>query len=99
MQGNILLGLTVGWPFAAALLGYLAGRFSKRMRNYAVDLSILLELFLIASLAVQVWQGETVIFEAAGICSLGLCFVLDGFRALFGLLSGIFVADVSADVK
>ncbi|BFL48309.1 complex I subunit 5 family protein [Lactonifactor longoviformis] len=87
MQGNILLGLTVGWPFAAALLCYLTGRFSKRMRNYAADFSILLELLLFASLAVQVWQGETVTFEAAGICSLGICFVLDGFRALFGLLS------------
>jgi formate hydrogenlyase subunit 3/multisubunit Na+/H+ antiporter MnhD subunit len=87
MQGNFLLGLAVGWPFAAALAGYLAGRKNKTLRNYIVDLSIFLEFLLVAVLCIGVWRGETVEFGVSGICNLGIYFTLDGFRVLFGLLS------------
>ena len=86
MQGNLLLLILVLFPMAAALLGYLIGRRSKRARDVFVMVCGVAELLALLALS---WAtvGQTLTFSCSGICAMGIRLVLDDFRRVYGLVA------------
>ena len=75
MQGNLLLLILVLFPMAAALLGYLIGRRSKRARDVFVMVCGVAELLALLALS---WAtvGQTLTFSCSGSCALGIRLVM-----------------------
>lgn len=81
MKNNTLLFLVL-WPMLGGLLSYVAGRFSRKVRDYAADLVCLVELAITLSLYKHI-GSELVI---PGVCGLGMKFTLDGFRYIYAVI-------------
>lgn len=85
---SILLGFMVFFPMVSAIISYLTGRASKSARDYLADavtgiefgISLFLFFFMLK-------KGENIVCNIPEICGMGLHFVLDGFRALYGSIA------------
>ncbi|MGN0777864.1 MAG: hypothetical protein ACI4MJ_01830, partial [Aristaeellaceae bacterium] len=75
---NALLPLLCFLPMLAALGCYIAGRFSKPLRDTLVAVTGLLVFALAALTAMQPEMS----FSIPGFCGLGLNLKADGFRSL-----------------
>ena len=85
---NTLLIAAVLFPMAAAIVGYIAGRIKKNIRDYFADIVTGMEFGFFLYLFIQFMQGsESVLVELPGICGMGLHFTIDGFRALYGTIA------------
>lgn len=86
---SFLLGFTVFFPMISAVIGYLAGRKNKEIRDYLADIvtGVELAVFLLLLVFVAGRGGEGAAFNIPGVCGMGLCFTLDGFRALYGSIT------------
>ncbi len=85
---GLLLCITVFFPMVSAIVGYLIGRKNKSMRNYFADAVTGLEFVLFFILLLQIiLKGGHIDMEIPQICGLGLHFMLDGFRALYGTIA------------
>ena len=82
MQKCYLLLFLVLWPMSGGLLCYIAGRFSRTVRDYLADLVCLIELGVIVSC--HKYIGSTL--NIPGICGLGLNFSLDWFRFIYAVI-------------
>jgi len=91
------LAFVVFFPFAAGLLAYGAGssfggkaevlsKGRENLRDGIASLSAVLEFVGILVLAVISCRGAEgkIFLEISEVCGLGLSFVLDGFRAVYG---------------
>ncbi len=103
MEGNVMLFFLVFFPMAGAVVSYLVGRKHKTGRDYAADFVVAVEfaamLYVFVSYFTAAgWIGQNPAgLEAApgyvtygnipGVCGMGLHFILDGFRALYGLVA------------
>ena len=87
MQGSVLLAVLVFWPMLAATLGYLIGRRDKTARDRFVGLATALECLLAVILLVRVARGDTLGFSLPGLFGFGLNLELDGFRAIYALIT------------
>ncbi len=103
MEGSFMLAFLVFFPMVGAGISYLIGRRSKDARDYAVNVVAAVEFaaMLYAAGAYFRAEGWTAaeqagMKEAAGyvvygnipeVCGMGLHFVLDGFRVLYGLIA------------
>lgn len=83
MYGNIITGLVAG-SMAAALVSYLIGRKSKKVRDYFVMAVTAAEFAVMAGLLLSGGQGG---LSLPGVCGMGLSFRLDGFRKVFALVT------------
>ncbi len=85
---SILLGFMVFFPAVSAIISYLAGRVNKNVRDYLADVVTGIEfgvsLFFVLF---TIQKGETVVCDIPEVCGMGLHFVLDGFRALYGCIA------------
>ena len=80
---NLLLPILVFLPMLSALISYLIGRKSKKLRDTFVIALCCAELvcaLLVLSLS---FAGKTLSFSVPAICGMGLTFKADGFRALY----------------
>ncbi len=85
---SILLGFMVFFPMAAAIISYMAGRVNKKARDYFADMVTGIEFGLSLFMLLRFVQGgEAVVCHIPEICGMGLHFVLDGFRALYGCIA------------
>lgn len=84
---SFVLGFTVFFPMISAVICYLAGRKSKNIRDYFADVATGAEFIVFLFLLVFVTGGENVSLNISKICGMGLCFTLDGFRALYGSIA------------
>ena len=86
---NILICLIVFLPMAAAIIGYIIGRFQKDTRSYFADIvtGIVFALTLYLFLQILVQSTPGVLIEIPYICGMGLHFTLDGFRAMYGMIA------------
>lgn len=84
---SFVLGFTVFFPMISAVICYLAGRKSKNIRDYFADVATGAEFIVFLILLVFVTGGENVSLNISKICGMGLCFTLDGFRALYGSIA------------
>lgn len=91
---NLLLYTVVFGPMAAGILSYILGRFHKDLRSRFADLTTGLVFGIFLYLFWQMlppgqntssgikWQADL-----PEICGMGLHFLLDGFRALYGMIA------------
>lgn len=84
-----LIGSLVFLPMAAAFGGYLAGRYKKSVRDYFVMGATGIEFFLFAVLFLPMAAGGERVLSAdfPGVCGMGLHFMLDGFRVMYGMIA------------
>ncbi len=92
------LMILVLFPFMAGILVYFISNFGKdswgiaekreKIRNHTVILAAVLEFMGMVLLAVMsVSRGEQVLYlELPDICGLGISFVLEGFRVVYGCI-------------
>lgn len=84
MKGDVILLFLTLWPCAGGVVSYLIGRRNKKARDYFADFAAVLEFAVMAVLFLNVLGGASYSFRLEHICSRGLYFKLDGFRALYG---------------
>ncbi len=103
MKGDLVLFHVIWFPFAAAFLCYLTGKWHKMIRDRFLQLSVILEMGLMALAAAAYFQevglaadptissfhvGELQ-FMWEGFCMQGLYLKLDGFRLLYGCIAAL----------
>ncbi len=75
-------------PLAAAPLGWLIGKYRKKLRDYYVSLVCLAEFALLLFLFVLTLRGiDCGAAYVPKICGMGLYFRMDGFRVLYGTVA------------
>ncbi len=86
---RFLLYTAVFFPMTAAIVCYLAGKKSKRIRDYFADAVTGVEfgLFLFLFLHYIMKGSEQTVYEIPEVCGLGLYVTWDGFRALYGTIA------------
>lgn len=86
---QILIYSIVFGPMAAALLCYVIGRLQKNIRDYFADAitGLTFALTLCMFLLAQANSFPEVSAEIPYLCGMGLHFTLDGFRALYSIIS------------
>lgn len=86
MRGNPVLLFPIVWPMLGGLMSFLAGRVSKRLRDYVADVVTLVEL----AAACHCWRFLGAPGDAAlridGFCALGLSLKIDGFRLVYAVV-------------
>ncbi len=87
MSGNLNLCTVVFFPFAAAFLCYLSGRFHKGLRDRLEQLLVTAEFALMVYAASFFFRDGTQEFFWEGFCGMGLYLKLDGFRVLYGCIA------------
>jgi len=81
---HYLLTAPVFLPLAAAPLSFLAGRFSRKIRDGFFCAVLAAELLLCLALA---FSGEGLALTLPGICGMGLNFVSNGFRGIYAAIA------------
>ena len=81
MKNYTLLFLVV-WPMLGGLVSYVAGKYSRRVRDYTADVICLCELAV--TLSCYRYIGAEI--SIAGVCGLGIKFTLDGFRYIYAVI-------------
>ncbi len=86
---DILVYSIVFLPMAAALIGYIIGRYQKDVRSYFADIITGITFALCLYLLIQtLTQGtQNILVEIPYICGMGLHFTLGGFRAMYGTIA------------
>lgn len=84
---NTILLSAVFLPMLGGVLSYVIGRRSKTARDYAVWAFAAAEFVLAMVLMAAAYNGSKASVSIAEICGMGLSFKLDGFRALYVLIS------------
>ena len=87
-----MLLFLVFFPMLAAVCGYLIGRKDKKLRDRAVQIFCLIEFGVAAAAMGLVVAGKELSAGIPGFCGFGLSFKLDGFRALYALVVGVFLS-------
>lgn len=86
MSGLLLTGVLL--PMGAAFIGYVLGQKNKVLRDYFADIVTGITFGIFLYFAVRMANGgEGFLVEIPEICGLGLCFSMDGFRALYGAIA------------
>lgn len=94
MNESMILPILVFYPFAGAVLAGIAGRNRETLRDYLADFIAVSEFILMLVLffnnAGNAGQGGAASLYRCylpGICGMGLHFMMDGFRMLYGLIA------------
>ena len=87
MQETILLPVIVFEPMAGALITWLIGRRSKRIRNLAAVAVTAAEALLILRMILLVCGGASLACSLPDILG-GIRFEADGFRATYACVAG-----------
>ncbi len=86
---NILIYSTIFGPMAAAVIGYIIGRYDKDLRSRFADAvtGITFGIFLYLFIQVLTEDPPEILAKIPDVCGLGLHFTLDGFRAMYGMIA------------
>ena len=83
MSGNYILLFPIVWPMLGGVMSFLAGRASKRLRDYIADVVALVELAAVCHLGYFLGDGQASFLRIDGFCVFGLSLKLDGFRFVY----------------
>ncbi len=87
MSGNYIIIFLVTFPFASGLIIYLTGRMNKKNIQNTAMLLVIAE-FTVALVAVnKLSHNGILISQMQGFSGLGAGFVMDGFRAVFVMIT------------
>ena len=86
---NILIYCVIFGPMAAAVAGYIIGRYRKDTRSRFADLvtGITFGIFLYLFIQTLTQGTSETLTEIPYLCGMGLHFTLDGFRAMYGMIA------------
>ena len=89
-----ILGFVVFFPMVSALVCYLIGKKDKKGRDYFADAATGMELaaFLLLFFLTKNSAGpshQDLMLEIPEVCGMGLHFVLDDFRMLYGGIAAL----------
>ena len=84
---EIILPFLVFWPIAGSLISYLIGRRNKHTRDYFASFVTVAEFVAAAIPLGPIAAGAELHFHWRNFCGQGLYFKLDGFRAIYALIS------------
>lgn len=88
MDRTIILAILVFLPMLGALLAVLADKWSGTARTVTVGIATVAEFFIMLGQSIAFWRhGEELLLVLPEICGLGLNFVMDGFRSVYGLVA------------
>lgn len=79
MSGSIFVLLLVLWPMLAAFIVYITGRFSKRIRDFAVVVSVLAEAAIYFACVIM----APLAFRLDDFCGLGISLEFYDFRLIY----------------
>lgn len=84
-----MLGFVVFFPMFSAVIGYLIGKKNKKGRDYFAYTATGVEFLVFLALLFLMHErgGQTVMLNISEICGMGLHFVLDDFRVLYGCIA------------
>ncbi len=89
MQGDLQLLLTILLPIAAAPLAYALGHWRKASAVWVLTLISAVSVASFSVLLNTIQQGNRNYIAVEGICSFGIAFRTDGFRALYALIASV----------
>ena len=86
---SILIYSVIFGPMAAAVAGYIIGRYRKDARSRFADLvtGITFGIFLYLFIQTLTQGPSESLTEIPYLCGMGLHFTLDGFRAMYGMIA------------
>lgn len=86
---SLVICSLVFFPIAAAPIGYVIGRKRKDFRDYFVDIITGVEFGIFSFLFINMLinGSSSTSIDIPGFCGLGLSFMLDGFRILYGTIA------------
>lgn len=99
VEGNNMLPCLVFFPMVGAMIAYWVGRKSETVRDYTARIIVILEFVMmlyVFCMYDMAWQlsgnpansfGYPSSYHISGFCGMGLHFVIDGFRVLYGLIA------------
>ncbi len=87
MSGNPVLLFLVLYPMIGAVVSYLTGRRSKKLRDDIVQFVGVSEFLIFLTLLIVSDADEPAVFAWRDFCGMGISFSLDGFRLLWGLIA------------
>ncbi|MCM1127723.1 MAG: sodium:proton antiporter [Lachnospiraceae bacterium] len=86
---SFMLGFTVFFPMISAVVCYATGKKKKEIRDYLADAVTGIEFIVFLMLLIWVIRNNrSITLNIPEACGMGLCFTLDGFRALYGSIAG-----------
>ncbi|WP_243008965.1 complex I subunit 5 family protein [Clostridium sp. AM58-1XD] len=83
-MGDYRIAWAVFWPFAAAVISYIIGKYDKAWRNHFASAAMVMEFTWLLFLYPH---GSTAEFTWAGFCEGGIYLKADGFRWLYGMIA------------
>jgi len=86
-MGEIVLAIVIFWPMLAAVIGYVLGRKDERARDTFV-LAAVAFTFGLSLLLAFFFSGTELCLSGVGSGALVFHFRIDGFRALYGCVTG-----------
>jgi len=96
MNQSILLNSIILLPFLFGLCNYFIGDKRPALRDAFAILTTSLVLLGTLYLAVQVLAtNQAITATVPNICGFGLCFIMDGFRAVYGVVAAFMWAMVT----
>jgi len=88
MNGDFIILFLIGFPIIGAIVNYIIGKKSKKIRNYVADTIVIIEFFAIILLYNDVVVlNKTLTFQWNDFSGKGLTFVIDGFRFIYGSIT------------
>ena len=88
MTGELLLLFLIGFPIVGAIITYLIGTQYKNTRDYFANGIVIVEFLIAFLLCIVVAKNEIVLqFHWNGFLGQGMYLVLDGFRAIYGVIT------------
>lgn len=91
INGNMVLGVLVFYPFVGALIAYALGTKKEAARDYLADFIVVSEF--VVAFALLLTNGgsngteEAYCFELMKICGMGLHFTMEGFRLVYSTVA------------
>lgn len=89
MSGNVMLLMLVIFPMLSAIISYIFGRYSKKLRNIAVCGAVIIEFVMMMYCAWLFSAGDPVEYVLEDFCARGLELRLDGFRVIYGIIVAV----------
>ncbi|MCL2066771.1 MAG: complex I subunit 5 family protein [Treponema sp.] len=89
LMGHYGLLFLVFWPFSAAFISYLIGRWNKQYRDYFANLAVFLEFAAAIIMAFSASNEHPPVFQWLGFMGFRIYLTIDGFRCIYAVITSL----------